>query len=78
METESLDDQEVANLATTASNLHSCSSFSGHNMGKGRKHFFFQVCLNFLLRRNSRKIRKHFATSYLKSSRELVNFRTHL
>lgn len=43
METESLDDQEVANLAST-NNLHNCGSYTGHNMGKGRKHFFFQVC----------------------------------
>lgn len=44
METESLDDQEVANLATNASNVQNFSNFTaGHNTGKGRKHFFFQV-----------------------------------
>lgn len=40
METESLDDQEVSNLASIAANLHN-SSTQG-NSWKGRKHSFFQ------------------------------------
>lgn len=43
MDTESLDDQEVANLSSTPSNLQNCSGFTSHSTGKGRKHFFFQV-----------------------------------
>lgn len=40
METESLDDQEVSNLATMSSSLN--NTLHGGS-GKGRKHSFFQV-----------------------------------
>lgn len=40
METESLDDQEVSNLATLSSSL---SNTLHGGTGKGRKHSFFQV-----------------------------------
>lgn len=43
METESLDDQEVSNLANNMSNM----STTLQNSGKGRKHSFFQVCTNY-------------------------------
>lgn len=42
METESLDDQEVSNLAAISNSLHNSSSLSSGNLGKGRKHIFFQ------------------------------------
>lgn len=41
METESLDDQEVSNLAN---NMSSMSTTIQNSNGKGRKHSFFQVC----------------------------------
>lgn len=44
METESLDDQEVSNLANNMSNMS--TSLPSSN-GKGRKHSFFQVCNSF-------------------------------
>lgn len=40
METESLDDQEVSNLANNMSNM---STSIQNSNGKGRKHSFFQV-----------------------------------
>lgn len=54
METESLDDQDVSNLANNISNSLN-TSLQG-NTGKGRKHSFFQV--------GKRKLAEHF---YLKS-----------
>ncbi|XP_060518971.1 E3 ubiquitin-protein ligase UBR5 isoform X3 [Cylas formicarius] len=42
METESLDDQEVSNLATNISTNLNGSSQQGAGAGKGRKHSFFQ------------------------------------
>lgn len=41
METESIDDSEVSNLANITSSLHNSSSLQGSNW-KGRKHSFFQ------------------------------------
>lgn len=45
METESLDDQEVSNIASMSNSMHNSSIGLG---GKGRKHPFFQVKLFFL------------------------------
>lgn len=44
METESLDEQEVSNLASNISNSMNNSIQSAG--GKGRKHSFFQVTIN--------------------------------
>lgn len=42
METESLDVQEVANLAAFDSTINSSTNLLGNSSGKGRKHSFFQ------------------------------------
>lgn len=42
MDTESLDDQELSNLATISSSLNASSSLAQSGSGKGRKHSFFQ------------------------------------
>ena len=48
MDTDSLDDQEVSNLASNISSNLNSSSQHGFS-GKGRKHSFFQVSDFFLL-----------------------------
>ncbi|XP_025835424.1 E3 ubiquitin-protein ligase hyd-like, partial [Agrilus planipennis] len=49
METESLDDQEVSNLAVLSGGLGNSNNVSSlGNSGKGRKHSFFQVRYNLI------------------------------